>query len=173
MNQQLIDVNEALWHRLVESNTAFMLAWRDFLAKGVEHVSWVRQGLRSGGVARATALQAIPYLSVPERMQLYSDLVFLASSAHGAIQTVRDQILSLPRDWVLTTIEQEAEPFLREGTYDEYRRFLELYELLDRSLTLRLAHRAAAHADPDIREAGEEFLERLNPDDEFHRALDL
>ena len=51
-------------------------------------------------------------------MELFPEWVFLASWAHGAIQVPRDMILSLPRDWVLARIEQEAEPFLRDGTYD-------------------------------------------------------
>ncbi len=110
-----------------------------------------------------TAFEVFPYLNLTERMRLYGDLVFLASFAHGSIQAVRHLILSLPHDWVLQTLEQEAEPLLRGGTYDEYRRFLELYELLDRDLTLRLARRAAAHSDPDIREAGEDYLAELMP----------
>jgi hypothetical protein len=160
MNQQMIETGEQRWLRLVETNREHSRAFREFLAEGIDRVPWMRKGLRSGGVDRATALQVFPYLSVTERLQLFPDLVFLASSAHGSIQAVRHQILSLPRDWVTTTIEQEAESLLREGTYDEYRRFLELYELLDRDLTLKLARRAAAHEDPDIREAGEEYLEK-------------
>ena len=104
------------------------------------------------------ALYVLPYVKAPELMQLFSELVFLASFGHGAIGTVRQAILSLPREWVLARMEQEAEPLLRDGTYDEYRRFLELYELMDMELTLKLARRAAAHADDDIREAGEDFL---------------
>ncbi len=73
----------------------------------------------------------------------------------------RDAILSLPSDWVLARIEQVSEPYLLTGTHEEYRRFLELYQELDHPLTLALAQRAASHPDPDIREAGEDFLERL------------
>ncbi|HEX3315717.1 MAG TPA: hypothetical protein VHR72_12530, partial [Gemmataceae bacterium] len=58
-------------------------------------------------------------------------------------------------------IEATAERYLHNGTYDEYRRFLELYWLLDRDMTGRLARRAAASTDPDIRESGDDFLEKL------------
>ncbi len=44
---------------------------------------------------------------------------------------------------------------------DTYRRLLELYSQIDQNLTLRLARRAAAHSDPDTREAGEEFLRSM------------
>ena len=84
--------------------------------------------------------------------------MFLASFGHGSIEAVRDLILSLPRDWVINDIEREAEPLLQKGDYDEHRRFLELYELLDADMTQRLARRAAANPDPDIREAGEDHL---------------
>ena len=56
-----------------------------------------------------------------------------------------------------------VEPYLCTGSYDEYRRFLELYRALDRELAWKLARRAAAHGDEDIREAGEDFLESLEP----------
>ena len=171
MNQFLANDSTVLWQHLIEARLAFSRAFREFFAEGVDRVGVLREALR--GRERGTGLYIAPYLTPTERRQLFPEWVFLASWAHGAVQVARDMIVSLPRDWVLANIEGEAEPLLREGTYDEYRRFLELYELLDRSLTLRLAHRAAAHADPDIREAGEDFLKRLNPDDEFHRALDL
>jgi hypothetical protein len=159
MNQQLAPDSSVLWHRLVASHETFALAFREFFAEGVERVGVLREALRGGD--RDTALYAARYLTAPERMQLFPEWVFLASWAHGAIQVPRDMILSLPRDWVRARIEQEAEPWLQGGSDDEYRRFLELYELFDRDLALALARRAAAHADPDIREAGEEFLDKL------------
>src|SRR5262249_56320922 len=136
--------------------------WRDFhgfFAEGVDRVAVMGSALR--GKERSAALVVASPLTVPERLLLFPEWVYLASWAHGAIQIPRDMILSLPREWVLANIEQEVEPLLRDGTDDEYRRFLELYELLDRELTLKLARRAAAHPDPNIREAGEDFLEKL------------
>jgi hypothetical protein len=124
-----------------------------------DKIDAMRQALR--GQERITALALAAALTSAERQQLFSKWVFLSSWAHGSIQVARDMIVSLPRDWVLSHIEREAEQYLRDGTYDEYRRFLELYDLLDRALTAILAHRAAAHSDFDIREAGEDFLERL------------
>jgi hypothetical protein len=68
----------------------------------------------------------------------------------------------LPRDWLVAHIERYAESLLGYEDYEEYRRLLELYSLIDRDPTLRLARRAAAHDDADIKEAGEDFL--ANPD---------
>ena len=68
--------------------------------------------LRQPGGERAAAVRVLPYLSVAERMELFPDLVHLASWGHGLIQAARDAICSLPRDWVLARIEAVAEPLL-------------------------------------------------------------
>lgn len=128
----------------------------------IDRVASIRRGLRAGGLERATAMQVFSYLRPDEQLQLFPDLIFLASSAHGSIGVVRDAILTLHREYLQANLEQAAEPYLNAGTYDEYRRFLELYSLIDRDATHRLAERAAAHSDPDIREAGDDFLERLH-----------
>lgn len=163
MNRDKNEASAARWHRLTNSFREHTLAFGEFLEDCDDHVPWIREGLRSGGVERAVALKVFPYLDAGERMRLFGDLVFLASASHGAIGTVRHLLLGLPRDFVLSTIELEAEPYLQTGNYDEYLRFLELYELLDHDLTLKLARRAATHSDPDIREAGEDYLGRLSP----------
>ena len=121
-----------------------------------------------GGNDRVTALYIARWLSADELMQVFGELVRLASFAHGSVQTVRDLLLSLPREWVLTHIEEAAEPQLHDGTYDEYRRLLELYIQLDHDLTLKLARRALMHSDPGIREAGEDFLDILPSDQAAH-----
>jgi hypothetical protein len=159
MNQTLSGDNTTLWDHLVEAHRGYTRALWEFFAEGVDRVAVLRPALR--GKDRLTALHVASSLKPSERLQLFAEWVYLSSFAHGAIQVPRDMILSLPRDWVLANLEREAEPLLQEGTYEEYRRFLELYALLDRDLTLRLARRAAAHSDPDIREAGEDFLGRF------------
>jgi hypothetical protein len=103
-------------------------------------------------------LRLISYLSLEERQQLFDDLVALATVGHADIVLCRQAILSLPRDWVVANIENVAEPFLKSGTYEEYRRLLELYSILHPDLAQKLAARAASNTDPDIREAGEDFI---------------
>jgi len=98
------------------------------------------------------------HLTPEERQALFSEWVYLASWAHGAVQFARDMIASLPRPWVVAHLEQEAEPYLQSGTDEEYRRFLELFSGIDTELAQRLARRAALHSNPEIREAGEDFL---------------
>ncbi len=148
--------NEDVWSRLKASYMAYRESMREFSSPDVDRVNLLKIALR--GSDRHIAMDLLPYLNVSELKQLFEELVFLASFSHGAVQHIRDQILRLPRKWVLTRIEDVAEPLLAKGTYDEYRRLLELYSLLDPALTRRLAERAAQHSAPDIQEAGQDFL---------------
>jgi hypothetical protein len=152
--------SQLIWKRLVKSFTDYSLAFEDFSrANDKDRVGIMKEALH--GKDRQIALMMLQHLSQKELIQLFNELVFFASFAHGSIQYIRNIILGLPRDWVLQNIEAYAEPLLTEGTYDEYRRFLELYIVLDNELTLRLAQHATVHSDPDIREAGEDFLGKL------------
>jgi hypothetical protein len=122
-------------------------------------VELVRRGLDRD---RVTALGVAALLSIEERRQLFRELLSLASFEHGFIGKVRELILSLSHEWLLANIERETESLLQNGTDEEYRRLLELYSEIDQSLTIRLAQRAAAHNDGEIREVGEYFLKKLN-----------
>jgi len=101
-------------------------------------------------------------LPISELIQLFPELVLRAVGSEGIVERVRNLILSLPRAWVVENIGQFTEPLLKNGTYVEYRRILELYYMLDSALTLSLAYEAVRNSDPDIKEAGEDFLEKLD-----------
>jgi hypothetical protein len=150
-----------VWGHLVEGYSAWMNASKEFFAEGVDRVALVRRALRDGK-GKFAAIQVLRSLKTQELQSLFDDLVEWSSTGHGTVHVFREAILSLPRQWVLSRIEGVAEPLLRDGTYDEYRRFLELFIELDRDLALRLARRAAAHPDADIREAGSDFLAILD-----------
>lgn len=158
---------QPLWQNVVSAEAAMRESLQAFLHAGSgDRAAVVRKGLRQPGPERAAAMRVLPYLLFEEREELFPDLVELASTAHGGIQTVRDAIRSLPRDWVLAHIEEAAEPLLKAATaaygFEEYRRILELYHQLgDRDLTRRLAERALAHEDEDVREAGQDALDGL------------
>lgn len=156
MSKQLSNTDSEIWQRLVRSHNEFTLASQAFLRGDVDRVLLMRQELT--GKNNATAFYFLPYLNQDELLQLFDVLVPMASTGHSSIKRVRDAILSLPHDWVIRNIEPLAEPFLAEGTDDEYRRFLELYFALDKSLARKLAQRAVQHSDPHIREAGEDYL---------------
>ncbi len=161
MTEQISEHDRHLWKQLMESYNDFSVVLGKFLLEDVDRISLMRRALR--GSDQAIALFIASYMKPTELVELFDQLVFLASFVHGSLQTVRKLILALPREWVLANIESVAEPLLQDGTYDEYRRFLELYIQLDRNLALKLARRAAENPDEDIHEAGEDFLEKLKP----------
>ncbi|WP_169238278.1 hypothetical protein [Candidatus Roseilinea sp. NK_OTU-006] len=164
MSQLSSLISVAVWRNLVEKHHSgndddFAESISRFLANDIDRVAVMKQALR--GKDRATAVYVLPRLPVSELQELFEELVFLASFSHGAVQAVRNVILSLPREWILDRIEDAAEPLLVNGTYDEYRRLLELYMDMDRHRAKKLALRAAASHDNDIKETGEDFLRRL------------
>jgi len=152
-NQQLtdVDIDQELWRHFVQAEQSFLSA-RTRLTTSPSAVALIRAGLARPS-ERSAALDAAALLPTDKKRDLF---------VHGGIGAARAIILSLPHDWLLANIEQYAEPLLAYEDDEEYRRLLELYSLIDRDLTLKLARRAAEHADPDIKEAGEDFL--ANPD---------
>jgi hypothetical protein len=154
--EKVMDNSSNVWSNVVASYKAYLEAMGLFLSSDLDRVSLLKKALRS--TDRYTAIHVLKYLKLEELQQLFEDLVFLASFSHGAIGAIRETIKSIPQKWVVNHIEKVAEPILVKGTYEEYRRLLELYFEIDKELTKRLAQRAIQSADLDIREAGEDFL---------------
>ena len=158
--EKMVTDQQHVWNQISTSYKTFSLALEKFLSKDIDRVVLMRDAIY--GNDQLTAIFLLRYLSQDELMQLFKELVFLSSYSRGTLSIVREAILSLPRDWVLQNIEQIANPILEKGDYDEYRRILELYLELDRELTRKLANQAINHKDPDIKEAGEDFLLKLS-----------
>ncbi len=135
----------------------------------MDRVAILHEALR--GRDRLSGIALLRSVPEEELRQLFTDLMFLASFSHGAIEPVRDAITSLERGWVLDRIEQTAEPLLRRGDWDTYRRLLELYTRLNRDLMIRLAERAYLDTDESTREAGAEFLEAVTQGPSHHWSL--
>ena len=156
----MIDESDKLRQDLVNSFRAYTEAVGKFLSKGVDRVSLIREIIRED---INVALKLAEYLSESEHKQLFNIWVGGASH-HKYVGMYRKFITALPRDWVLERIEAAAEPYLIDGDMEEYRRYLELYLLLDEELTRKLAQRALAHSDPEVVEAGQDFIEILEDD---------
>jgi hypothetical protein len=69
----------------------------------------------------------------------------------------RQQVLALPRAWVLTVIESVAAEVLDLSDEFEYRGFLELAEMLDADLVQRVAAVGLGSSNPEVQEAAEDF----------------
>lgn len=74
----------------------------------------------------------------------------------------RSQVLALPRSWVLEHIEEVAIAAHDLSDYWEYRRLLELVELLDSGLLRRFVSLGLGNHDPEVNEAAEDFHRRLS-----------
>lgn len=152
--------DDDIWNAYVTSYRSYLEASHQFLTGDHDRVAILKKAFRSSD--RYFAITLLKFLQQEELQQLFEDLVFLASFAHGSVDYVREIIHKLPKEWVISRIEQIAEPLLENGDYDAYRRLLELYIELDETLTRRLAQRAFQSTDYDIHEAGEDFLKKLD-----------
>lgn len=169
MNHQHHNRHTEIWQRLVSSfpsaqhfSTVFDDALNDFLQLEHGRIEVMQMSLGRPGIDRQVSLTIFEQLSLQERQSLFPELVELASFSHGAIQKVRDLIIALPKTWVIDRIEGISEPLLTQGAYDEYRRFLELYSLIDIDLAVKLAHMALLHSDEDVREVGRDFFDAID-----------
>ncbi len=109
-------------------------------------------------------LERVPDLDPVTRDAVLRYLLDLACQAQNARNIVlgRAAIQALPREWLLVNLERYAEPLLQLEDEWEYRRFAELYELLDDELLHRLVVRGLTSSDGEIREAAQEFQSWLN-----------
>ena len=78
----------------------------------------------------------------------------------GRITAGRSQVLAMPRGWVLGRVERAAAESLDLTDGWEYRRLLELADLLDAGLVQRLIPLGLGSSDPDVRKAAEDFRAR-------------
>ena len=154
-----MDNGQEIWEAVVTSYYSHIETINRFLTNDIDRVSILKKALHSSD--RNLAIQTIERLKIDELKQLFEELVFFASFSHGAVGAIRELIKTLPKEWVISNIERLAEPLLVNGTYDEYRRLLELYLEIDTELTKRLAKKAIQSKDFDIREAGEDFLMKI------------
>src|SRR5262245_60611840 len=127
----MINESDKLKQDLVSSFRAYSNALWRFCSEGVDRVSLVREIMVED---RNVGLKLAEYLRESEHKQLCG-LWVGGASHHKYVNMYRKFILALPRDWVLERIEAAAEPYLINGDLEEYRRYLELYLLLNEGLT--------------------------------------
>lgn len=153
-------MTEGLWRDLVVAYTSYASILRDFLSLPQdERVTAMHRAI--SGEDKIIAIAILPFLPAADKLKLFESLLILATKSHGLSASVQREILQLPKEWVIEHIETYIDTILSVGTYDEYRRALELYTKLDSDLTKRLAERAINHPDIDVQEAGHDFMSKL------------
>jgi hypothetical protein len=167
MEPSLDEQYKAAWKKVLEADAAAYAAQYElFSICGDSIIEIVRAGLHDPS-ERSTAFRIAGLLKEEQRKALLPDLVSLACEPSYAptIINARKVIMSLPKQWVLAQMDPSIERILKSDDDWESRRLLELCSLLDRDLTLKIAAIAAAHQDPEIREAGTDFLNNPEPFD--------
>ncbi|SRR5712692_1943200 len=155
-----------IWQRLLEADAEVWRAQNELFTRCQPNlIEILRAGLHSPN-ERQTAFRVASLIHDGEqRKALFTDFLRLACEPTyvPTITAARRAILSLPREWVLEKVEVEAAKVLDWDDDWIHRRFLELCSLLDRDLTMRAARKAATHQNPDIKEAGDDFMNNPNP----------
>jgi hypothetical protein len=109
---------------------------------------------------RDVAIITLRLMPESDLIYFFEELVRLSLSQRYFWIT-RELIKKLPREWVLSNIEEVAEPLISNGDYFDYSMILGLYDELDQDLTAKLAKRAYESNDEDTKEVGEMWLEKL------------
>ena len=128
------EADKALWRNYVDAEHKFISTRMKLFKESRSLVELIRAGL-SNPIERTAAINVAGQLGLEQLQQLFNELLELASFSHGQTANIHRLILSLPHDWLLSNIEAYAEPILRNGTYEEYRGFLTLYNQIDNGLT--------------------------------------
>lgn len=152
-------VDLEIWQDLLEAERAFYRARQVFMRRCRQKGATLREAI-SKPSQRGTALRVALILEPEDLKPLFEVLIEQAGCGHADIGLVRSVILKIPHEWLLNRIEAVVDARLDETSEEDFRRYLELYLSIDRDLTVRLAERARGSADPEISEAGSEFLEK-------------
>ena len=110
---------------------------------------------------RGTALRLLLLMGEELKQALFGQLIEIASVGHSDIELCRSVIKSMPRAWVLKTIESFTKPILAKGGEEEFRRFAELLGELDDDLLAKHAEAGLDHDDPEVREVAQEILANM------------
>jgi len=130
----------------------------------MHYVSEYRQKMNDFRDQLWNQLYIIPTLDLNLQRVVLFYLIELACQSQNDIniQIGREALLSLPRQWLLSHIEGVVELINKSEDEWEYRRLLELYWLLDKKLVKRFALQGLKSENPDVVEAAEEFINKLN-----------
>lgn len=153
------DSDNALWKHYVETYDAFLAAGMTFNAEVKDKVSVLKSAFRNG--ESRLALEIAQLLNEDDKKALFSELLGAASYSHGRARFAQEIILSLPHKWLLSNIEKYSVPLLVSADYETYRGLLTLYFKIDASITRKLAEQALSSEDEDIKDAGLDFITKL------------
>jgi len=144
-----------LWADLCEAENAFYAA-RMALYRDVQDLHALIENALKVVAQRGTALRLLEIRPEQDIRRHLATLVYLASVGHCDIALCRSVLLRIDRDWLIENIDAHVVEVLRNGDDEEYRRFAELYQLLDADLLRAHLDRCACHPSEDIKEIAED-----------------
>ena len=159
MKEITSSVGSVIWTRYLKAFKEFVTIEYNFLTEDIDRVMLLKHALH--GEDWRAALFLIKSIKLDELQDILEDLIYLIYNRDSAYLEVCDLILKIPKDYLLSHIKDFIEPYFANATYYEYRKFLELFIKIDADLTEQLARKAIESKDYDMREAAEEYLEKL------------
>jgi hypothetical protein len=152
---------ETIWQQLLECQASTDGVVRTLFEESVSPITFIKTKLRRGSTPQDISLALALLATYPDldATQVFPELVDRCVSLRYSSRTW-SIILRMPRRWVISNIEAVAESFLPSFDRLEYSMLLGLYEELDYELARRLALRASASDDFDIKEVGEDFFKQ-------------
>jgi hypothetical protein len=151
----------ALWQRYVNVKAELeMLEYTFRNRPRSEVLDCLKEGLTHPG-ERRFALDLLRVLPEENRRALMLEIIGLAAWQNGQMQKAQELVFSVSGDWLQENLESLAEQFIAHADPVDLWGLLDICSRVDKKIALKLAQRFAASADPDIRDAGESFVETL------------
>ena len=123
-----------------------------------DHARQVLEKIQPGLSATMDLMVDLPPASAHEAVRYLLSLACEAQNARN-ISLGREYLAEIPRDWLVERIESWAEFLLTSDGEWEFRRLLEVYSVLDKTLATRLCQRGKASSIEEIREAALEWAD--------------
>ena len=158
--------DQKLWNALIKSESNYKVARWELFKHCSSVIGVIKKSLHIS-YERESALRLVEYLSDKDYPHILDDLIEVASVGHSDIELCRKVILALPREWLLSNIEESLYRTLSQGEEEKYRRLMELCILLSNSLVEKLINKALLHPDENVKQVGRDFQVYLNKPKEF------
>ena len=161
-NEQINAECQQKWNDAVQALGAFHTQYAELLKHCPSALLYlVAAGLKQPGERHFAIRVASEHFSEEQLKELFPALLIQSSHYHPHTAEVQKLLLRIPKEWLASRIEAEAEPILAEAQDEGYWCLFTIYKEIDRQLAERLTRRALRSANPHTQDAGRQFCEVL------------
>jgi hypothetical protein len=150
-----------IWQSYVENQIEAESLKKTLLSSPKAEIVALLQKALNSPRERLHALRLLKIMRDEDREALMPDLLALATWQNQVTELAKELVFSVPREWLRGNFLQCAQPLLNGLDHQEMWGLLEICSQLDPQMGLDLARRFATHANPDIRDASESFISKL------------